>query len=528
MKKNALSLGFRLGSIASLVACASLSAGCMVDTYDEANDAADDFDLVAEAEDELQNATNTTAFAPVVRIETPYAYCTATAIADDLLITAAHCVKNGYNVVDWVKVRIAQGANSSAQGVYSSYFMMSAQIYDNTNGTDTKRDIAIVKFGAGTFSSWYPLASVASSLNGESVVLLGFGGNDTKSYGAETVTKTSWKDANYAIAYTDNTNGTANVESGDSGGPMLRKVGTSYEVLGVLYGHVTYSSGAVESMHPLITNAVYDHLAPVLTTSLPQYCVENYQHAGFDGFGVSFCNSTVITNKFNADGFTDPFKMASHWNYGNWNDEISSMELPDNTILTVYEHSSQGGAALTLQTVFPFGRADAVSSLVDNGFNDKLSSFRMVRTTSPSNKDWQVEITRYGKCLDLSAGNTANGGNIQEWDCQSGNTNQVFRIEAVGSYYQIKHTASGKCLQAAGTSSGSNVELWSCTGGDNQLFTITSNDATGDVRDFQIRGKQSSRCMDITGGGSSNGTNIQLWGCSDTNPSQNFALKMVW
>ncbi len=512
---------------AALIASASLAGGCM-----ELSLEAESGHIIDESQDELTSGTNTTGYAPVVRIENSGGgKCTGTAIADDLLVTAVHCIKSDYTMRDWIKVRIAHGANSSAQGAYSSYFMLSADVYDNVKDTDSDRDIAFIKFGAGTFSSWYPVASVSSSITGEAVRLVGFGGNDTKSYGDDVVTDTIWKENdNYIIARTNNLNGVANIESGDSGGPMLRSTGSSYEVLGVLYGEVEYSSSLIYSKHVLVNDRLYDHVMPVLTESLPKYCVENYEHTSYGGWSLSFCNRTGINNAFNADSFADPFKIDSHWNYGAWNDELSSLKIPDNTILTVYEHNGQGGSALTFHSVFPFGDGQSISSLVSHGFNDKLSSFRMTRTTSTNNKKWNIEITRYGKCLDLNGGDTSNGGNIQQWGCAGSHSNQTFRIEKVGSYYQIKHDASGKCIDVSGygTSSGTNIQLWSCHGGDNQLFDINSVTATSDTRDFQIVDKNSGKCLDLAYGGSSNGTNIHLWGCGSNNPSQTFALHRVW
>ncbi|MEM9491566.1 MAG: RICIN domain-containing protein, partial [Myxococcota bacterium] len=500
----------------SLFACTVLLGGCM-----ELDLESDDFAAIDDSQHELTNGTNTTGFAPVVRIENSSGgKCTGTAIADDLLVTAVHCLKSGNSVRSWIKVRVAHGANSSAQGAYSSYFMMSADVYDNVYDTDSDRDIAFVKFGAGTFSSWYSLGRVESSINGENVRLIGFGGNDTKSYGDDVVTATVSKDYGYMIARTNNSNGVTNTESGDSGGPMLRAVGGSYEVLGVLFGSVYWSNGRVDSKHVLSSAAVYDHVEPVLTGWLPEYCVENYQHGNYGGWSLSFCNRPGINGKFNADSFADPFKIESRWNYGSWNDELSSLKIPDNTVLTIYQNSGQGGDALTFQSVFPFGNGRNISGLGPHNFNDKVSSFRMTRAFSTNSMRWQIEITRYGKCLDLISGNTANGSNIQQWDCQNGNTNEIFRIESVGSYYQIKHDASGKCLEVAGasTSNGANIHLWTCDGDDSQLFSINSLSATSDERDFQIVNKNSGKCVDLAYGNSSNGANIHQWPCGSSNP----------
>lgn len=526
---RALSIRPRFFSMATLVACAVLSGGCLAESYDGADDADfidDSSDVVAETEDELTGGTNTTSYVPVVRIQTSKGYCVATAISDSLLITAANCLKSGTGAVSVAMVSVAHGANASAAGKYSSDFIMSAAVYDAA-GAEAKRDIAFIKFGAGTFSVWSPLGSIASGTNiaGQSVNLVGFSGN-TKSWGTDTIVSFGFQDTNYALATTNNTNGVADISLDDRGGPMFRVNGSSIELIGVLSGTTTNSSGTF-SLHSLVTEPVYDHLYAVLMTMVPNFCAENYQHADFDGWGLSYCHWPAINSTLSNNGFSDPFAMYVRWNYNQWNDQISSLTIPDHMSVTLFEHASNGGKYVTFQSIFPFGNGQNISDLSDYGFNDITSSFSMGYSTSPSNTKWQIEITRYGKCLDLYNGNTNNGGNILQWDCGQGNTNQIFRIEAVGSYYQIKHNASGKCLDvsAYGTTDGTNIQLWSCTGADNQLFSITSNATTDDVRDFTVKGKQSGKCLDLDHGGTANGTNIQLWTCGSTNPSQTFALR---
>ena len=510
---------------AALVAACTLTTGCL-----ELDGTGLDGDEVVElgtTASELQNGTNTTDYAPVVRIQNSASEaCTGTAIADDMLVTAFHCLKSGDTVRDWVEVRRAHGSNASSEGATSNYFIMSEDLYDNytvlnSNGSAYyKRDLAFVKFGSGTFSSYYPLRSVSSDLDGTTVRLLGFGGNDTKAYGDEIVTGTVWKDSNdYAFAYTDNTNNVANTENGDSGGPMLLWTGSSYEVVGVLYG-----SGN-STVHSLFTAALDSYLTPVVDDQ-PDYCVEIFEHDNYDGDAWSSCPSGTVSSRLASTSFSDPFKMEKH-RRSNWNDTFSSVILPqDKTIVTFFEHSGFSGDAVTFQTVFPFGNAASINSLGDYNFNDKVSAWWMTRTSSPNTKDWHFELTRHGKCLDLSAGNTANGSNVQQWSCDGSNSNQIFNFSKVGSYYEIKHAASGKCLDVAdyGTSNGTNIYLWDCHGDDNQLWTLSSNTNTSDARDFTIKSKQSGKCMDLSAGGSSNGTNIQLWTCSSNNANQDFAL----
>jgi hypothetical protein len=142
---------------------------------------------------------------------------------------------------------------------------------------------------------------------------------------------------------------------------------------------------------------------------------------------------------------------------------------------------------------------------------------------------WMLEITKYGKCVDVMNGGPGDGTKIQQYSCTSGTTNQLFTLEPVGSYYQIKHVGTGKCLDVlnAYTATGTKVQLWTCGSGTNQLWSMSSNSSTGNGRDFKIVGVGSGKCIDLSGGSSSNGTQMQIWDCDSTNTNQNFALKQL-
>lgn len=135
-----------------------------------------------------------------------------------------------------------------------------------------------------------------------------------------------------------------------------------------------------------------------------------------------------------------------------------------------------------------------------------------------------IQLKKHGKCMDLAGGNTSNGGNIQQWSCVEGHSNQQFSVVSDGEFYQIKHTASGKCLDVSGGNStnGTNIQLWDCqSGNNNQRFSLDMISSL----EFMIRNKKTGKCLDLRGGSSSNGTNIQLWDCVIGEVNQRFVWK---
>ena len=115
-----------------------------------------------------------------------------------------------------------------------------------------------------------------------------------------------------------------------------------------------------------------------------------------------------------------------------------------------------------------------------------------------------------GRCLEVANGSTANGANVQLWDC-NGTTAQQFRFEAVsGGYFQVRNIASNKCLDVWGWSTADAAEIsqYTCSGGDNQLFSVPDVRSGGVVR---LVSKLSGKALDAWAWGTGNGTNIVQW-----------------
>ena len=107
-----------------------------------------------------------------------------------------------------------------------------------------------------------------------------------------------------------------------------------------------------------------------------------------------------------------------------------------------------------------------------------------------------------GRCVDVPNGNTANGTQVQLWDCDG-------RPTQSWTYTSGKQLMSGgKCLDAygKGTTNDTKVVVWDCNNQANQQWNVNSNGT--------VTGVQSNLCLDASGRGTANGTKLILWSCS--------------
>ncbi len=107
-----------------------------------------------------------------------------------------------------------------------------------------------------------------------------------------------------------------------------------------------------------------------------------------------------------------------------------------------------------------------------------------------------------GKCVDVAAANSADGTQVQLYDCNGTNAQQWTR-PGDGTI-----RALGKCLDvnAGSVADGARVQLWTCNGTGAQQWVYSG------ARD--LVNPQANKCLDATGNSSANGTPLQLWTCS--------------
>ncbi len=112
------------------------------------------------------------------------------------------------------------------------------------------------------------------------------------------------------------------------------------------------------------------------------------------------------------------------------------------------------------------------------------------------------------KCLHTS------GSAVQQSSC-NGTAAQSFTFESRGNgAYRLRNAASGKCLDVAGggTSNGTKIQLWSCGSTGNQKFTV--QDLGGGF--VRLRHPGSGKCIDVNGASNADGAKVQLWSCNGT------------
>jgi beta-glucosidase len=111
-----------------------------------------------------------------------------------------------------------------------------------------------------------------------------------------------------------------------------------------------------------------------------------------------------------------------------------------------------------------------------------------------------------GKCVDVAGASTADGAQIQLYDCNGTNAQNW----TIGSDQTIR--ALGKCMTAAGATDGARVQLSTCTGTAGQKWTSSNGTLVNQ-----------GRCLDATGNTSTNGTPLQVWTCG-TGANQKWTL----
>jgi hypothetical protein len=191
------------------------------------------------------------------------------------------------------------------------------------------------------------------------------------------------------------------------------------------------------------------------------------------------------------------FENVGQWAYGQlWpNNNTGNLTLTNNWTTSTVTNITTGSR----------GNTNTGTVVVSGG--NWPSAARSVMTSagiqsSSTASGAQIVGGQSGRCVDVPNASTANGTQVQLWDCHSG-TNQRWTHTA-GRQLMVY---GNKCLDASGqgTGNGTLAIIWDCNGQTNQQWNVNANGT--------ITGAQSGLCLDASGPGTANGTLIHLWTC---------------
>jgi hypothetical protein len=121
------------------------------------------------------------------------------------------------------------------------------------------------------------------------------------------------------------------------------------------------------------------------------------------------------------------------------------------------------------------------------------------------------------KYLDLDHLHATNGTKIQIWTGNGSDAQWWIRKSSGGGCYQLTNKGTGKCVGVGGarTNDGAPIVEWDCNGSPDQLWKWEAKGKTVNGWPvFQIRNKNSGRCLDVTAFGTRDGTPLQQWSCT--------------
>ncbi|MFE4832449.1 RICIN domain-containing protein [Streptomyces sp. NPDC056672] len=119
-------------------------------------------------------------------------------------------------------------------------------------------------------------------------------------------------------------------------------------------------------------------------------------------------------------------------------------------------------------------------------------------------------------CMDVANGSKVDGARIQQWDCYGGPA-EKWRLDVISTingvnYYAFVNMNSGKCLDVPGGSTTPGVELqqWTCWSGDMQQWALYRAGTSS----LTIRNLKNGLCVDVKNWGGA-GAALQQWDCND-------------
>lgn len=133
------------------------------------------------------------------------------------------------------------------------------------------------------------------------------------------------------------------------------------------------------------------------------------------------------------------------------------------------------------------------------------------------------------RCLDVIGGSPVNGTRIQQWDCDHNTWQQNWAFDRVGEHFgdpvfkiSARSTSYAGCLDilGGGVTNGTPIQQWDCAAGTTQQLWIQEYRFTTPDGDNLFRyhsAKAPAMCLDVSGASPNNGARLVLWGCHEGN-----------
>lgn len=125
----------------------------------------------------------------------------------------------------------------------------------------------------------------------------------------------------------------------------------------------------------------------------------------------------------------------------------------------------------------------------------------------------RLRFVHSDRCLDIAGLDAANGGVVQQYECNGG-PNQMVRLRAVPGRpqrFQLVFAHSNRCLDIPdSTSADVGLQQFECHGGENQIFLFRDR---GDGS-FEIASELTQKCLDVRGIERDNHGIVQQYNCN--------------
>jgi hypothetical protein len=213
---------------------------------------------------------------------------------------------------------------------------------------------------------------------------------------------------------------------------------------------------------------------------------------------------------------TGGFPSAALAARGLSNNALSSFTVKKGYRARLYQDDNYLGASLSANA--------ADNCLVDNGFNDNVSSI-WLRPDGITTLSGNYYIrNKNGLYMDVSGGSVADGAKMIQASYTASTSQQFQFVHIADGVYQIKNIKSGKTLTIAGRSvtNGAETEQWAYSSLAHQKF-IAYKLASGY---YQLVVTHSNKILKIRGGSTAAGALVEQWD-NESQPSSEWQLVSV-